>query len=48
MYEVYLWNTNTNNKIFITSFTTMEEAEEYCKTKSTNEFIYYVKTRKDT
>lgn len=41
-----MWNKNTDNKIYITSFSTYEEAEKFVREKSTNEFQYYVKERK--
>lgn len=46
MCDVYMWNRNTNNKIFIASFSTNEEAEKFVSEKTTNEFVYYIKERK--
>lgn len=46
MYDIYLWNRNTDNKIYVTTFTTSEEAELYVRQKMTNEFVYYIREKK--
>lgn len=46
MYDVYMWNKNTDNKIFIVTFNTEKEAKEFIIKNTTNEFIYYIKERK--
>lgn len=48
MFDIYMWNKNTDNKIFITSFSTGEEAEKYIRENSTSDFVYYAKYRKLT
>lgn len=45
MYEIYMWNRNTDNKIYITSFSTDKEAEEFVRQHMTDEFVYYIKVR---
>lgn len=47
MYEVYMWNRNTNNKIFIASFSTSEEAEKLVRERMSDAFVYYIKVRKN-
>lgn len=46
MYEVYLWNKNTNNRVLFAVFNTLEEAQEYIRKNTTDVFQYYVKEKK--
>lgn len=46
MYDIYMWNRNTDNKIYITTFTTSEEAELFVRLNMKNDFVYYIKAKK--
>ena len=46
IYEVYMHNLVTDNKILIERFTDQDEAEKYVKQKNTNpDFRYYISVK---
>lgn len=47
MYEIYMHNKNTDNKIRITVFDNRITAEEFVHAKNTNPiFVYYIHEKK--